>query len=118
MNTIIKPISVVLKEARKNKGISLDEIYKAIKIHPNILRALEEGTTLQLSAVYVKSYIKIYAKYLGISQEELDKYFRPTVVKEKKEKRIRSDIQFRVKKEKKEVKKEKKSKKEKWTNWK
>ena len=41
MNPIIKPISVILKEARKNKGLSFDEIYRATKIHPKILRSLE-----------------------------------------------------------------------------
>lgn len=84
MNPVIKPISIVLKEARQNKGISLEEAHKATRIHPNILRSLEEGTTLGLSYVYVKSYIKIYAKYLGVSQQELDKYFHPAVPKEKK----------------------------------
>lgn len=84
MNPVIKPISIVLKEARQNKGVSLEEAHKATRIHPNILRSLEEGTTLGLSHVYVKSYIKIYAKYLGVSQQELDKYFHPTVSKEKK----------------------------------
>ena len=97
MNFIIKPISVILKEARKGKGLSLEEAYKATKVHPNILHALEEGTTLGLGRVYVKSYIKIYANYLGISQQELDKYFHPIVPKEKK---VHLDIPFRVKGEK------------------
>ena len=95
MNPIIKPISVILKEARKNKGLSLDEIYRATKIHPKILRSLEEGTTLGLSHVYVRGYIRIYAKYLGINQEELDKYFRPVVVQ--KEKKSYLDFSFRTK---------------------
>lgn len=84
MNPLIKPISVVLKEARQNKGISLEEAYNATRIHPKILHALEEGTTLGLSHVYVKSYIKIYAKFLGISQHELDKYLHTAAPKEKK----------------------------------
>lgn len=84
MNPVIKPISVVLKEARQTKGVSLDEAYKATKIHAKILHALEEGTTLGLSHVYVKSYIKIYAKFLGLSQHELDKYLHTAPPKEKK----------------------------------
>lgn len=84
MNPLIKPISVVLKEARQNKGISLEEAYNATRIHPKILHALEEGTTLGLSHVYVRSYIKIYAKFLGISQHELDKYVHTALPKEKK----------------------------------
>ncbi|MFH1622119.1 MAG: helix-turn-helix domain-containing protein [Candidatus Omnitrophota bacterium] len=94
MNPIIKPISVVLKEARQNKGISLEEAHKVTKIHPQILRSLEDGTTLGLSHVYVKSYIKIYAKYLGINQHELDKYFLPSVPKEKK---VNIGIPFKTK---------------------
>jgi cytoskeletal protein RodZ len=90
MNPVIKPISVVLKEARQNKGISLDEAYKATKIHPTILHALEEGTTLGLSHVYVKSYIKIYAHYLGISSHELNRYFpAPAALKER---RVKLDV--------------------------
>ncbi|MBL7131483.1 MAG: helix-turn-helix domain-containing protein, partial [Candidatus Omnitrophica bacterium] len=95
MNPIIKPISVILKEARKNKGLSFDEIYRATKIHPKILRSLEEGTTLGLSHVYVRGYIRIYARYLGINQEELDKYFRPVIVQ--KEKKSHLDFSFRTK---------------------
>jgi hypothetical protein len=92
MNPIIKPISIVLKEARENKGVSLEEVHKATKIHPNILRSLEDGTTLGLSHVYVKSYIKIYAKYLGINQQELEKYFHPAPAS--LEKKPRLDIPF------------------------
>ena len=92
MNPVIKPISIVLKEARQNKGVSLEEVHKATKIHPNILRSLEDGTTLGLSHIYVKSYIKIYAKYLGINQQELDKYFHP--VSASQEKQPRFDIPF------------------------
>ncbi|MFC1708510.1 helix-turn-helix domain-containing protein [Candidatus Omnitrophota bacterium] len=95
MNPVIKPISVVLKEARQNKGVSLDEVHKATKIHPNILRSLEDGTTLGLSHIYVKSYIKIYAKYLKIGQQELDKYFHPVPIS--KEKKPRFDVPFTTK---------------------
>ena len=84
MSHITKPISVILKEARSNKGVTLDEVYKATRVHPKILKSLEEGTTLDLNDVYVKSYIKIYAKFLGIHQHELEKYFHPSAVKEKK----------------------------------
>lgn len=101
MSSILKPISVVLKEARTNKGISLEEVYKATKIHPNILRSLEDGTTLQLPDVYIKSYSKIYAKYLGISAADLEQYFRPVSSKEeKKDRRTVSDIFLKTKKEK------------------
>lgn len=84
MNAVLRPISVVLKEARKNKNVTIEDVYKATKIHPKILRALEEGASLDLGYIYVKSYIKTYAKYLGINQQELEKYFHPVEPKEKK----------------------------------
>lgn len=115
MNPILKPISVVLKEARTNKGISLEEAQKATKIQLYILRSLEEGTVLSLSEVYVKSYTKIYAKYLGISDEELSQYFRPAAGKEKKEKKSPRDlfIKLQQQKEKEKEKEREKEKKEK-----
>ncbi len=98
---MVKPISVVLKETRTNKGISLEEVYKATKIHPSILRSLEDGTTLQLPDVYIKSYSKIYAKYLGISESGLEQYFRPLPSKEeKKDRGVVSDVFLKAKKEK------------------
>lgn len=99
MNPILKPLSVVLKEARKNKGRTLEEVHKATKIHPHILRSLEEGTILQLSEVYVKSYTKIYAKYLGISDQELSQYFRSPIDKERKDRRSPRDLFAKTKKE-------------------
>lgn len=102
MNPVFKPICIVLKESRKNKGISLEEVHKATKIHPHILRSLEDGTTLQLSEVYIKSYIKIYAKYLGISDDDLEQYFHPpsAEVTVKEEKKFAPGVFLKARKEK------------------
>lgn len=101
MTSLLKPLSVALKEARTNKGISLEEVYKATKIHPHILRSLEEGTTLQLPDVYLKSYSKIYARYLGMTEKDLEGYFRfPSSKDDKKDKGAVSDFSLKSKKEK------------------
>lgn len=56
-----------LKQARLEKNISLEEIYKQTKIHPRVLTALEENRAEeQLGFVYIKSFLKIYAQYLGL----------------------------------------------------
>jgi len=67
-----KPIGKRLREARSNKGVSLDEVYAAIKIHPGTLRGLEEDTIdPNIGDVYIKGFLKKYALYLGLKQEEL-----------------------------------------------
>ena len=84
-NFYLKPIHILLKEVRERKGITLDEAQRDTKIHLNILRALEEGTTLDLSPVYVKGYIKLYGQYLGVEKVELDRYLLKDEKEQKKE---------------------------------
>lgn len=55
-----------LKKLRLEKGISLEEIQKKTRIHPNILRAIEGDAITNLSPVYLKSFLKIYCKFLGV----------------------------------------------------
>ncbi|MDI6605855.1 MAG: helix-turn-helix domain-containing protein, partial [Candidatus Omnitrophota bacterium] len=59
-----------LKKLRLEKGISLEEIQKKTKIHPNILRAIEGDAITDLSPVYLKSFLKIYCKFLGVDYRE------------------------------------------------
>ncbi|MFH1245073.1 MAG: RodZ domain-containing protein [Candidatus Omnitrophota bacterium] len=65
-----------LKKARLEKNISLDEVFKQTKIHPRVLAALEENQAEeQLSLIYIKSFIKSYAQYLGLDARALlDEY--------------------------------------------
>ncbi|UCB57073.1 MAG: helix-turn-helix domain-containing protein [Candidatus Omnitrophota bacterium] len=61
-----------LKKARQEKRISLDEVYKDTKIHHNILQALEEDRADSLlSPIYIKGFLKTYARYLGLDSEQL-----------------------------------------------
>jgi len=84
-NFYLKPIYLVLKEARERKGVTLDQAQRDTKIHHKILHALEEGTALDLGPVYLKSYIKLYAQYLGIEKSELDRYLNRDVREQKRE---------------------------------
>lgn len=59
-----------LKKIRLEKGISLEEIQKKTKIHPNILRAIEGDGISGLSPIYLKSFLKIYCKFLGLDYRE------------------------------------------------
>lgn len=60
-----------LKRIRLDKGLSLEEVHKKTKVHLNILKALEGESVSHLSPVYLKSFLKIYAKFLGIDYKEL-----------------------------------------------
>ena len=63
---------VSLKRERELRGISLDEIAKATKISVRLLDAIEKDRFDVLpEGVFRKSFIKSYAKYIGIDEEQI-----------------------------------------------
>jgi len=61
-----------LRDARLGKNLSLEEVYRATKIHPPVLEALEQDRAHNfLSFVYIKGFLKTYAQYLGLDAEKL-----------------------------------------------
>jgi cytoskeletal protein RodZ len=61
----------ILKDARLSKNMSLEDVSKGTKIHPNILKSIEADDVSALGAVYAKSFIRIYADFLGLDKEDL-----------------------------------------------
>jgi cytoskeletal protein RodZ len=59
-----------LKKIRQEKGLSLEEVQKKTKIHINILKAIEGEGLTNLSPIYLKSFLKIYCKFLGLDPKE------------------------------------------------
>ncbi|MCM8795894.1 MAG: DUF4115 domain-containing protein [Candidatus Omnitrophica bacterium] len=59
-----------LKKIRLQKGLTLEEVHKKTKIHLSILKAIEENQTIDLSPVYLKGFLKIYGKFLGLDPED------------------------------------------------
>jgi cytoskeleton protein RodZ len=61
-----------LKEERKSRKISLDEISRATKIRRAVLEAIEkdQGEVLLPEAV-VKGFIRTYARYIGLDSKEV-----------------------------------------------
>jgi cytoskeletal protein RodZ len=58
---------LLLKQAREEKGISIDTVHEMTKIPLDVLHAIEEGYTVRMvSAYYFKGFIKMYAKFLGL----------------------------------------------------
>jgi len=59
-----------LKRIRQEKGISLDEVQKKTKIQMNILKAIEGESLTNLNPIYLKGFLKIYCKFLGVEPKD------------------------------------------------
>ncbi|MCL6448506.1 MAG: DUF4115 domain-containing protein [Armatimonadetes bacterium] len=65
-------IGETFKQARKERGLSLEEIAEKTKIRRRYLEAIEEENFgLLPGRVYVKGFLRSYAKFLGLSPEPL-----------------------------------------------
>lgn len=65
-------IGIKLKEKREENGVSVEEAAEDLKIRPNQIKALEEGKKEEFKDVlYLKEFIKDYAKYLGLDADLL-----------------------------------------------
>lgn len=65
-------IGNVLKEAREAQGCSIEEVSERTKIKCRYIQALEEESFDVLPGrVYAKGFLRSYARFLGLSSEEL-----------------------------------------------
>ena len=55
-----------LKSIREDKGYTIQEISKATKLSSAVIRALEEGRIDNVDPVYLKGFLKLYCRYLGL----------------------------------------------------
>lgn len=68
----------LLRELRQKMGLSLQEVADKIKVRPSILKAIEEESLKDLPPwIYVKGFLKLYAKFLGLDPAEVIKAFEP-----------------------------------------
>lgn len=68
----MKEIGESLKEARENIGLSIEEVANDLKLRPNQVENIEAGNADAFKDIfYLKSLIKEYAKYLGMSYEDM-----------------------------------------------
>ena len=66
-----------LRQKRLEKDLSLKEISDATKIREDFLEAIEEGQYERLpSPAYAHGFVRNYAKYLGLAEEETLAIFR------------------------------------------
>lgn len=60
-----------LRMAREGKGIALEDIAIATRIQTKILQALETGNVTGIPPVYVRAFLRAYAKEVGVKEEEV-----------------------------------------------
>jgi len=65
-------IGLKLKEKREENGVSVEEVSEDLKVRPSQIINLEEGKRENFNdVVFLKYFIRDYAKYLGLNSEEL-----------------------------------------------
>jgi transcriptional regulator with XRE-family HTH domain len=70
----------LLKKARTQKGITLDELQELTKIRKRYLEAIEDGNYKVLPGnFYVRAFIKSYAEAVGLQPDEVLRLYRSAI---------------------------------------
>ncbi|MFO8052933.1 MAG: DUF4115 domain-containing protein [Candidatus Omnitrophota bacterium] len=70
---MIEELCKKIKEKREAAGYSVEEVVKATKLHPSVIRDIENCNLGNITPIYIKGFIKIYASFLGIElKDELE----------------------------------------------
>ncbi|MBI4335665.1 MAG: helix-turn-helix domain-containing protein, partial [Candidatus Omnitrophica bacterium] len=68
----IESIGARLHKARLKKKVTVDQVYKDIKVHPKVITALEEDRYSDfLNPTYIKAFLKSYCRYLELDCNRL-----------------------------------------------
>lgn len=68
----MKEIGLKLKNKREENGVSIEEAAEDLKMRPSQISSLEEGKKEDFQDVlFLKNFIRDYAKYLGLDSEKL-----------------------------------------------
>jgi cytoskeleton protein RodZ len=75
MNSQIELITMkpgdILRHARKQQGLTIEQASRQSKIKPSVLSAIETGETQDIPSVYLRGYIRNYARFLGVDPADL-----------------------------------------------
>lgn len=67
----------LLQDARKSKGLDIEHVAMSIKIRKDYINAIENDDYSGFeSPVYVKGFIKLYARFLGVGEENIMALYR------------------------------------------
>ena len=90
---MLKKFTDELKKHREKAGISLQNVAAKTRIDIKFLEALEEGNFNFLPDIYVKAFIKQYAKVVGLDEDEtLQKYILAKEGKQESVEKVKQEI--------------------------
>ncbi len=72
---MIESMGQRLKKLRLEKGLSIEDVHKKTKIHLDILKAMEEDSLAGINPTYIKGFMKIYCKFLGVDPNDYAKTY-------------------------------------------
>ena len=81
----MESIGSYLKKIRQEKNLSLEDIKEKTKLSLDVLTAIEEDRFTDYTPVYVKGFLKIYCKFLGIDLEDLISEYEKKFISQEKE---------------------------------
>ncbi|MFQ5952132.1 MAG: helix-turn-helix domain-containing protein [Candidatus Omnitrophota bacterium] len=96
VNSEAKELGNIFREAREKLGLSVEETNRRSRIHIDVINDIENGVFTRLNKLYVKSFLRKYAEFLKLDEEDiLKKYeaipaqpsdieFTPEIVKKEK----------------------------------
>jgi cytoskeleton protein RodZ len=65
------PVGDFFRQVRETKGLSIDDVASKTRIHPDFLKALEEGNFSKLpDQVFAKGFVRSYARSLGLDEDD------------------------------------------------
>ncbi len=88
---MIEDLCIRIKDKRRELGYSIEKVVSETKLHPAVIRDIESCNLDNITPIYIKGFIKIYASFLGVEikdeLEQIQKKIRATVnnPKQKKE---------------------------------
>jgi cytoskeleton protein RodZ len=62
----------LLRYRREQSGLTLERASELSKMKPGVLAAIESGETADIPSVYLRGYIRNYARFLGIDAAEVE----------------------------------------------
>lgn len=85
-------LGTLLKKAREEKDLTLADLQEKTKIRKKYLEAIEKNDFEILPGkVYLKVFVKAYAREVDINYQELLNYYPVLTIEEKKEKTLKND---------------------------
>jgi len=64
---MIEDLCKRLKDKREKLGYDMEDVVESTKLHPSVIKAIENCRLSEISPVYLKGFIKLYASFLGVN---------------------------------------------------